>query len=175
MTSGRTPGSSASAWTTRGGGDPTLVAADGAAAVPEATELLVTADGGGSNASRSRLWKGELQKLADDLGLTVRVCHVPPGTSKWNAIGHRLSAPSRSTGGPAADQPGIDRAADRRDGGGDRVGGEGRRGSRQLPLGLKASDAELAAVRRVPDAFRGEWNDRIEPRSKLQRLFPDRP
>ncbi len=57
---------------------------------PETTELLVTADGGGSNASRSRLWKVELQKLADDIRLTVRVCHFPPGTSKWNKIEHRL-------------------------------------------------------------------------------------
>ena len=57
---------------------------------PGATELLVTADGGGSNASRSRLWKVELQKLADDTRLTLRICHFPPGTSKWNKIEHRL-------------------------------------------------------------------------------------
>lgn len=59
---------------------------------PTATELLVTADGDGSNASRSRLWKVELQKLADDLRLTIRVCHFPPGTSKWNKIERRRDA-----------------------------------------------------------------------------------
>ena len=57
---------------------------------PQATALLVTADGGGSNGSRTRLWKWELQKLADELGLTIHVCHFPPGTSKWNKIEHRL-------------------------------------------------------------------------------------
>jgi hypothetical protein len=53
-------------------------------------ELTITADGGGSNGYRVRLWKRELQKLADDLGMTIRVCHFPPGTSKWNKIEHRL-------------------------------------------------------------------------------------
>ena len=57
---------------------------------PEAKRLLVTADGGGSNGSRSRLWKLELQKLADESGLSISVCHFPPGTSKWNKIEHRL-------------------------------------------------------------------------------------
>ena len=52
--------------------------------------LLITADGGGSNGSRVRLWKVELQKLADELGLSITVCHLPPGTSKWNKIEHRL-------------------------------------------------------------------------------------
>ncbi len=57
---------------------------------PEATKLLVTADGGGSNGSRVRLWKSELQSLADETGLSIAVCHYPPGTSKWNKIEHRL-------------------------------------------------------------------------------------
>jgi hypothetical protein len=57
---------------------------------PDARQLLITADGGGSNDSRLRLWKVELQKLADELGLTIAVCHLPPGTSKWNKIEHRL-------------------------------------------------------------------------------------
>jgi hypothetical protein len=55
-----------------------------------ARELVITADGGGSNGSRLRLWKLELQKLADDTGLSVSVCHFPPGTSKWNRVEHRL-------------------------------------------------------------------------------------
>jgi len=62
----------------------------GEALYPAATRLLVTADGGGSNGSRVRLWKLELQKLADETGLEIAVCHVPPGTSKWNRIEHRL-------------------------------------------------------------------------------------
>ena len=57
---------------------------------PDADRLLITADGGGSNGSRVRLWKVELQKLADETGLTISVCHYPPGTSKWNKIEHRL-------------------------------------------------------------------------------------
>jgi hypothetical protein len=57
---------------------------------PHASELLITADGGGSNGPRSRLWKTSLQGLANDLGLRLTVCHFPPGTSKWNKIEHRL-------------------------------------------------------------------------------------
>ena len=57
---------------------------------PNASSLLITADGGGSNGSRVRLWKLELQKLADELALPITVCHLPPGTSKWNRIEHRL-------------------------------------------------------------------------------------
>src|SRR5213075_1810596 len=57
---------------------------------PDATELLITADCGGSNSYRARLWKVELQKLASELGLRIVVCHFPPGTSKWNKIEHRL-------------------------------------------------------------------------------------
>ncbi len=56
----------------------------------DAKELLIMADGGGSNGSRNRLWKSELQKLADELGLEITICHFPPGTSKWNKIEHRM-------------------------------------------------------------------------------------
>jgi len=62
----------------------------GSKAYPQAADLLVTADGGGSNGSRCRLWKVELQRLADETGLSITVCHLPPGTSKWNKIEHRL-------------------------------------------------------------------------------------
>jgi hypothetical protein len=62
----------------------------GKKAYPDATDVLVTADGGGSNASRSRLWRVQLQHFADTTGLNVNVCHFPPGTSKWNKIEHRL-------------------------------------------------------------------------------------
>jgi Rhodopirellula transposase DDE domain len=59
---------------------------------PEAMRLLICADRGGSNGSRVRLWKWELQQLADEIGQSIRVCHLPPGTSNWNKIEHRLFA-----------------------------------------------------------------------------------
>jgi Rhodopirellula transposase DDE domain len=64
----------------------------GRAQYPKAKRLLISADGGGSNGSRVRLWKWELQQLADETGLCITVCHLPPGTSKWNKIEHRLFA-----------------------------------------------------------------------------------
>src|SRR5262249_22607127 len=63
----------------------------GVSTYPEATELLIIADGGGSNGVRIRLWKTELQRLADETGLRIAVCHLPPGTSKWNKIEHRIN------------------------------------------------------------------------------------
>ena len=66
---------------------------------PNASSLLITADGGGSNGSRLRLWKIELQVLANELSMPISVCHLPPGTSKWNKIEHRLFRSSRRTGG----------------------------------------------------------------------------
>ena len=74
----------------RGGDDPPLVAVDGPAGLSDATRLLITADAGGSNGSRVRLWKVALQELADETGFPIAVCHFPPGTSKWNKIEHRL-------------------------------------------------------------------------------------
>ena len=62
----------------------------GATAYPSASRLLITADGGGSNDSRNRLWKTELATLTSQTGLTITVCHLPPGTSKWNTVEHRL-------------------------------------------------------------------------------------
>ena len=135
---------------------------------PEATELLVMADGGGSNASRSRLWKVELQKLADRSQLTLRVCHFPPGTSKWNKIEHRLFShisinwrgrPLTSLdvivkliGATTTDQGlKVKAAVDRR----------------RYPAGIKVTDDEMAVVNLKPDAFHGEWNYRIRPRPKL--------
>ena len=135
---------------------------------PTAAELLVTADGGGSNASRSRSRKVELQKLADALRLTVRVCHFPPGTSKWNKIGHRLFR-HISVNWRGRPLTSLERIV-RRIGAtttatGPVVKADLDRG--KYPLGLTVSDAELAAVRRIPDPFHGEWNYRIEPRAKL--------
>jgi len=62
----------------------------GQAEYPDAEELLITADGGGSNGSRNRLWKYELQRFSDETGLAITICHFPPGTSKWNKIEHRM-------------------------------------------------------------------------------------
>ena len=135
---------------------------------PEARELLVTADGGGSNASRSRLWKVELQKLADDIGQTLRVCHFPPGTSKWNKIEHRLFSHISINwrGRPLTSLELVVRLiGETKTDGGLVVKADLDRG--KYPTGLKVSDDELAGVRYVPDAFHGEWNYRIRPRAKL--------
>jgi hypothetical protein len=135
---------------------------------PNATELMITADGGGSNASRSRLWKVELQKLADHLQLTVRVCHFPPGTSKWNKIEHRLFSHISINwrGQPLTSLELVVRLIGATTtNGGLVVKADLDRG--KYPVGLKVSDAELAEVRYVPEAFHGEWNYRIRPRSKL--------
>lgn len=135
---------------------------------PTATELLITADGGGSNGSRSRLWKVELQRLADDIGLTLRVCHFPPGTSKWNRIEHRLFSHISINwrGQPLTSLDVIVRliGATTTDTG-LTVHAEIDRG--KYPTGVKVTDAELATVRLVPDKFHGEWNYCIQQRAKL--------
>jgi hypothetical protein len=135
---------------------------------PGATELLITADGGGSNGSRLRVWKVELQKLADRLKMTLRVCHFPPGTSKWNKIEHRLFSHISINwrGQPLTSIDLVVRL----------IGATTTKGGLvvkadidwdKYPLGLSVSDAELAEVCYKPDAFHGEWNYRIKPRSKL--------
>jgi hypothetical protein len=131
---------------------------------PEATRLLITADGGGSNGSRVRLWKCELQKLANELGLDIVVSHLPPGTSKWNKIEHRLfsfisqnwrakplisyrvivkliSATTTKTGLTVRCE--LDTA--------------------QYPSGIVVSDAEMAAINIKRAEFHGEWNYTISP------------
>ena len=98
-----------------------------------AKRLLITADGGGSNGPRVRLWKLELQKPADETGLEMAVCHFPPGTSKWNKIEHRLfSAISQTWRGQAPRQPRGDREPDRRND--DQGGAEGPQRTRQQRL-----------------------------------------
>ena len=131
---------------------------------PRARELLITADGGGSNSSRSRLWKVALQELADRIGLTLRVCHFPPGTSKWNKIEHRLFSfiTKNWRGKPLASQQAIVnliastttttglivRAA---------------LDTNPYETGIKVSDEEYAKVRIRPAKFHGEWNYAIRP------------
>jgi len=138
----------------------------GQSVYPQATELLIMADSGGSNGYRIRLWKVALQRLADDLGFKISVCHFPPGTSKWNKIEHRmfchitqnwrgrplishevvvnLIAGTTTTKGLFI-QAGLDPNC--------------------YPKGIKISDQELAQVHIVPELFHGDWNYSILPGS----------
>jgi hypothetical protein len=136
----------------------------------DAHTLTITADGGGSNGSRVRLWKVELQKLADELGLTIVVLHLPPGTSKWNKIEHRLfSFISRNwRGRPLVDYRTIVELI------GATTSTAGLTVRCQLdenlyPAGVKISDAEMAELNIIRDTFHGEWNYTIKLRpSKLR-------
>jgi hypothetical protein len=130
-----------------------------------ARELMITADCGGSNANRNRLWKVELQKLATEMNFTIHVRHFPPGTSKWNKIEHRLfSYISRNWRG----KPLIDRAtvvsliANTKTKTGLTV--QAMLDENTYETGKKISDAELAKVNLHPESFHGEWNYRIEPK-----------
>src|SRR5688572_20821229 len=139
----------------------------GRAAYPGATSLLITADGGGSNGSRLRLWKWELQRFADASGLELRVCHLPPGTSKWNKIEHRLFSyiTQNWRGKPLVSYAAIVSliaATTTRSG----LTVRCELDDRTYPTGRKVTDAELASVNLDRDAFHGEWNYRIRPRSR---------
>src|SRR3954447_10337599 len=127
--------------------------------------LLITADAGGSNGYRSRLWKVTLQGLADALGLRISVCHFPPGTSKWNKIEHRMfcyiiknwrGKPLRSRAvvvnliGNTTTKAGL------------RI--EAELDTNTYKLGIKVSDEELAGVRLEKASFHGEWNYTIVPK-----------
>ena len=132
---------------------------------PNASKLLITADGGGSNGSRVRLWKTELQNFADEVGLQISVCHFPPGTSKWNKIEHRMFSyisqnwrgrPLVSIEtivnliGSTKTKKGltIETAVD----------------TNEYAKGIKISDAEIGALSLERDAFRGGWNYTIYPK-----------
>ena len=131
---------------------------------PTATRLLITADSGGSNGSRVRLWKYQLQLLADELGLTIDVCHFPPGTSKWNKIEHRMfchitrnwrGRPLESTEvivkliGATTTTAGlkIKTALDKR----------------KYDKGITVSTSQMAEINLKPDKFQGDWNYAIIP------------
>jgi len=134
---------------------------------PRALELLITADGGGSNSCRSRLWRVALQELADQLGLKLRVCHFPPGTSKWNKIEHRLFSfiTQNWRGKPLVTRQAIVqliastttttgllvRAA---------------LDTNHYETGIKVSDEQMAKLNIKPAPFHGEWNYSIAPRRK---------
>jgi len=131
----------------------------GRRAYPRAHELLVTADGGGSNGSRNRLWKVALQKFADEAGLRISVCHFPPGTSKWNKIEHQMfchitknwrGRPLETLGvivnliGNTTTERGLRiRAA---------------LDTRRYPSGIKVTDEEMSELNIKPDSFHGDWN-----------------
>jgi len=139
----------------------------GLAAYPEATKLLITADGGGSNSSRGRLWKFELQAFANEAGLDVHVCHFPPGTSKWNKIEHRLFSfisqnwrgrpltshevivnlvASTTTKSGLTVQAAID--------------------TEKYEKGRKITDAQMKLLNLTRDVFHGDWNYLLTPDSK---------
>jgi hypothetical protein len=131
---------------------------------PSATMLTITADCGGSNGNRTRLWKTELQRLADTTGLTIRVCHLPPATSKWNRIEHRLFSfiTMNWRGKPLESrQVIIDLITSTTTGTGLKVYARLDEGA--YPDKIKVTDAELAAVRLHGDPFHPEWNYTITP------------
>ena len=130
-----------------------------------ARSLLITADAGGSNGSRVRLWKWELQELADRTGLAITVCHLPTGTSKWNKIEHRLFAYiSRNwRGQPLVSLAVIVNLIGRtRTAAGLRVRCELDRGV--YPKGETISDVQMATLQLIPHRFHGDWNYTINPR-----------
>ena len=132
---------------------------------PHVRQLLSTADGGGSNGYRLRQWKMELQGLADSTGLSITVCHFPPGTSKWNKVEHRLFSfiSSNWRGEPLRDYETVVRLiAGTTTAKGLRV--TCRLDRRRYPVGRKVSDEEFATLNLTPDAFHGEWNYIIRPR-----------
>lgn len=134
---------------------------------PNAREIVITADGGGSNGSRLRLWKLELQKLADETGLPFSVCHFPPGTSKWNKIEHRLFSfiSSNWRGEPLRDYETIVNLIAKT------TTAKGlkvicRLDRRKYPTGRKVSDEEMKRVNVKRNQFHGNWNYVIRPHAK---------
>jgi hypothetical protein len=131
---------------------------------PAATELLVTADGGGSNGTRVRLWKVALQRLADETGLQITVCHFPPGTSKWNKIEHRMFSHISMNwrGKPLVSHEVIvNLIANTTAKTGLKI--EAEIDSNLYPKGLKVTDEELEHINIQKADFHGEWNYTILP------------
>jgi len=135
---------------------------------PRANELLITADGGGSNSHRSRLWKVSLQALADELELKLHVCHFPPGTSKWNKIEHRLFSfiTKNWRGKPLVSHQAIVNLIARTT---TRTGLTVKAAidRNQYETKIKVSEEELARVKLKRHEFHGDWNYTISPRRKL--------
>jgi hypothetical protein len=136
----------------------------GSKVYPNATRLLITADGGGSNGSRLRLWKTELQKFATESGLAVSVCHFPPGTSKWNKIEHRLFSfiTKNWRGKPLVSHEVIVNliaATTTKKG----LKVEAKLDTGKYPKGVKIPKKQMAELDLIPDSFHGEWNYEIKP------------
>ena len=131
---------------------------------PQAETLLVTADRGGSNSRRSRLWKVALQSVADAIGLPISVCHFPPGTSKWNRlnIGCFATSPKIPVGVRCAASNDFNLIANTTTTTGLQIQAE--LDTHPYPTGLKVSDKELAEVQLTKATFHGEWNYTISPR-----------
>jgi len=142
------------------------VAGTGTPRYSQARHLLITADCGGSNGARVRLWKMELQRLADETGLTITVAHLPPGTSKWNRIEHRLFAfiTQNWRGKPLVTHKVVVQliaATKTRKG----LTVQCRLDRTAYEKGIKVSDAEMATLNIRPAEFHGEWNYTFTPRS----------
>ncbi len=134
---------------------------------PQARELLIVADGGGSNSSRCRLWKVALHELATQLGIPIHVCHFPPGTSKWNKIEHRMFSHITQNwrGQPLVSHEVIVQLiANTTTRTGLKIRAELDRG--RYPAGIKVSDAEFAAVNLERADFHGDWNYTLRPGNK---------
>jgi len=136
----------------------------------KASELLITADSGGSNSSRNRLWKVELQKLANRTGLTITVCHFPPGTSKWNKIEHRMFSfiTQNWRGKPLVDRATIVNLI------GSTKTKEGLKircelDTQTYPKGIKVPDVQLEKVKLKEHKFHGDWNYTIYPNEKKRK------
>ena len=133
---------------------------------PDAEELYITADAGGSNGYRSRVWKHELQKFADETDLRIRVSHFPPGTSKWNKIEHRLFCHITQNwrGKPLRTfETIVDLIGSTRTVAGLRV--KAKLDKRKYPTGIKITKAEMEALSLHQDEYRGEWNYALHPRA----------
>ena len=137
----------------------------GRLAYPRAKRLLITADGGGSNGSRNRLWKLELQKLADDIGLRISVCHFPPGTSKWNKIEHRLFCHMTENwrGRPLVSREVVVNLIGHTT---TQTGLEiySKLDENSYPTGREVSDQQMQSLSIKRDKFHGEWNYTLTPR-----------
>jgi hypothetical protein len=139
----------------------------GRAAYPEAKTLLITADGGGSNGSRTRLWKWEIQRFADRTGLSITVCHLPPGTSKWNKIEHRLFSHIAMNwrGKPLVSLTTIvSLIASTTTKTGLRVRTE--IDQNEYPTGVTITPKQMATLNIERHAFHGDWNYTIHPRKE---------
>ena len=143
----------------------------GAKRFPRARKLMITADGGGSNSSRNRLWKIALQELADELNLTLSVCHFPPGTSKWNKIEHRLFSfiTQNWRGKPlVSHQAIVNLIASTTTRSGLTV--QAALDRHYYETSIKVSDEQLAQLRLKRHTFHGEWNYSLSPKGKTAKL-----